>query len=168
MLFRSLSAASSLTHGGGAGTFDIAMPLTGVSGVEDRSSSTYNAVFTFDGPVSSGQVLVLSGTATVGPLSFSGNSMTAQLTGVTSAEIVTLRVQNINGDGQQHGDVPFGFLTADVNANRVVDKPDQRQIKVNRGQPVTAANFRDDINLNGRVDGPDLQSVQLNRGHSIP
>jgi len=163
-----LSAASRLTHGGGAGTFDIAMPLTGVSGVEDRSSSTYNAVFTFDGPVSSGQVLVLSGTATVGPLSFSGNSMTAQLTGVTSAEIVTLRVQNINGDGQQHGDVPFGFLTADVNANRIVDKPDQRQIKVNRGQPVTAANFRDDINLNGRVDGPDLQSVQLNRGHSIP
>ena len=31
-----LSAASRLTHGS-AGTFDIAMPLTGVSGVEDRS-----------------------------------------------------------------------------------------------------------------------------------
>ena len=43
-----LSAASRLTHGA-AGTFDIAMPLTGTSGVEDRSSSTYNAVFTFDG-----------------------------------------------------------------------------------------------------------------------
>ena len=78
-----LSAASRLTHGA-AGTFDIAMPLTGTSGVEDRSSSTYNAVFTFDGPVTSGQVTVLSGTATVGAISFSGNSMTAQLTGVTS------------------------------------------------------------------------------------
>ena len=43
-----LSAASRLTHGT-AGTFDVAMPLTGVSGVEDRSASTYNAVFTFDG-----------------------------------------------------------------------------------------------------------------------
>ena len=162
-----VSAASRLTHGA-AGTFDVSMPLTGVSGVEDRSSSTYNAVFTFDGAVTSGQVSVLSGTATVGTISFSGNSMTAQLTGVTSAEIVTLRVQNINGDGQLHGDVPFGFLTADVNANRVVDRPDQTQLQTDRGQPVTATNFRDDINLNGVVDRADLQSVQTNRGHSIP
>ncbi len=162
-----VSAASRLTHGT-AGTFDVPMPLTGVSGVEDRSSSTYNAVFTFDAPVTSGQVSVLSGTATVGTISFSGNSMTAQLTGVTSAEVVTLRVQNINGDGQLHGDVPFGFLTADVNANRIVDRPDQTQLQTDRGQPVTAGNFRDDINLNGVVDRPDLQSVQTNRGHSIP
>src|SRR5881275_1596864 len=140
-----LSAASRLTHGA-AGTFDITMPLTGVSGVEDRSSSTYNAVFNFDGPVTSGQVTVLSGTATVGTISFSGNSMTAQLTDVTVAEVVTLRVQNINGDGQLHGDVPFGFLTADVNANRIVDRPDQQQLQADRGQPVTAGNFRDDIN----------------------
>ena len=163
-----LSAASRLTHAG-AGTFDVSMPLTGdVSGVEDRSSSTYNAVFTFNGAVTSGQVLVVSGTATVGPISFSGNTMTAQLTGVTSAEVVTLRVQNINGDGQQHGDVPFGFLTADVNANRIVDRPDQQQLQANRGQPVTASNFRNDINLSSIVDRPDLQSVQINRGHSIP
>jgi hypothetical protein len=162
-----LSAASRLTHAG-AGTFDISMPLTGVSGVEDRSSSTYNAVFTFDGAVTSGQVLVVGGTATVGPILFSGNTMTAQLTGVTSAEVVTLRVQNINGDDQQHGDVPFGFLTADVNGNRTVDRPDFEQLQADRGQPVTAANFRDDINLSGRVDMPDLQSVRTNRGHSIP
>ena len=162
-----LSAASRLTHGA-AGTFDIPMPLTGVSGVEDRSSSTYNAVFTFDSAVTSGEVVVLSGTATVGAISFSGNSMTAQLTGVTSAEVVTLRVQNINGDGLLHGDVPFGFLTADVNANRVVDRTDQQQIQTDRGQPITASNFRDDINLSGIIDRPDLQSVQTNRGHSIP
>jgi hypothetical protein len=162
-----VSAASRLTHGT-AGTFDIAMPLTGTSGVEDRSSSTYNAVFTFDAPVTSGEVTVLSGTATVGAISFSGNSMTAQLTGVTSAEVVTLHVQNINGDGLPHGDVPFGFLTADVNANRIVDRPDQQQINTDKNQPVTSSNFRDDINLSGVVDRPDLQSVQTNRGHSIP
>src|SRR5256886_16568608 len=93
--------------------------------------------------------------------------MTAQLTGVTSAEAVMLRVQNIKSDGQQHGDVPFGFLTADVNGNRIVDRPDQQKIKTDRGQAVTASNFRDDINLSGVVDRPDLQSVQTNRGHSI-
>jgi hypothetical protein len=162
-----LSAASRLTHGA-AGTFDITMPLTGTSGVEDRSSSTYNAVFTFDAPVTSGEVTVLSGTATVGAISFSGNSMTAQLTGVTSAEVVTLHVQNINGDGLPHGDVPFGFLTADVNANRIVDRPDQQQINTDKNQPVTSSNFRDDINLSGVVDRSDVQSVQTNRGHSIP
>jgi hypothetical protein len=165
-----LGAASRLTHltHGGAGTFDISMPLTGVSGVEDRSSSTYNAVFTFDGAVTSGEVTVISGTATVATISFNGNTMTARLTGVTSAEVVTLRVQNINGDGQQHGDVPFGFLTGDVNGNRIVDNPDRQKINTDRGQLVTAGNFRDDINLNGIVDRPDLQSVQTNRGHSIP
>ena len=162
-----ISAASRLTHGT-AGTFDVNMPLTGTSGVECRSATTYNAVFTFDTPVTSGEVTVIGGTATVGAITFSGNSMTAQLTGVTSAEIVTLHTQNINGDGQPHGDVPFGFLTADVNGNRIVDKPDQLQIKADRNQPVTASNFRDDINLSGVVDPPDLQSVQTNRGHSIP
>ncbi len=161
------SAASRLTHGS-AGSFDVAMPLTGVSGVENRSSSSYNAVFTFDGAVSSGEVQVVSGTATVGAISFSGNSMTAQLTGVTSAEVVTLRAQNINGDGQPHGDVPFGFLTADANASRRVEKGDQQEIKAAKGQVVTAANFRDDINLSGVVDNPDNQSVKTNKGHSIP
>jgi len=162
-----LSAASRLTHGG-AGTFDIAMPLTGTSGVEDRASGTYNAVFTFDGAVTSGEVLTVGGTATVGPISFSGNTMTAQLTGVTSAEVVTLRVQNINGDGQPHGDVPFGFLTADVSGNRTVDKPDKQGISADKNQVVTSVNFRDDINLSGVVDKPDVQSVETNRGHSIP
>jgi len=162
-----ISAASRLTDGT-AGTFDVNMPLTGTSGVECRSATTYNAVFTFDTPVTSGEVTVIGGTATVGAITFSGNSMMAQLTGVTSAEIVTLHTQNINGDGQPHGDVPFGFLTADVNANRIVDRPDQQQIQANRGQPATASNFRDDINLSGIVDRPDLQSVQTNRGHSIP
>jgi hypothetical protein len=144
------------------------MPLTGTSGVEDRSASTYKAVFTFDAAVTSGQVSVVSGTATVGTISFSGNSMTANLTGVTSAEVVTLRVQNINGDGLQHGDVPFGFLTGDVNGNRVVDLPDQQQITADRGQAVTAGNFRDDINLSGKVDNPDAQAVKANKGHTIP
>ena len=94
--------------------------------------------------------------------------MSAQLTGVTSAELVTLRVQNINGDSQQHGDVPFGFLTADVNGNRTVDRPDKQKISADRNQVVTSANFRDDINLSGVVDKRDVQSVETNRGHSIP
>lgn len=162
-----LSAASRLTHGP-AGTFDVPMPLTGTSGVEDRSSSTYNAIFTFDAPVTSGQVLVVSGTATVGTISFSGNSLTAQLTGITSAEDVVLRVQNINGDGLQDGDVTFGFLPGDANANRAVDKADQTQVQGQLNQTVTSANFRDDINVDGRIKNSDIQIVKTNKGHTIP
>ena len=160
-------AVSRLTHGT-VGDFDIEMPLTGTSGVEDRSSSTYSAVFTFDSPVTSGEVTVLSGAATVGAITFSGNEMRAQLTGVTSAEIVTLHTQNINGDGQSHGDVPFGFLTGDIDGSRRVDRPDVNQVAADQGQIVTSANFRDDLNLNGRVDRQDKQTVSANKGNSIP
>jgi hypothetical protein len=161
------SAASRLTHGP-AGTFDVNMPLTGVSGVECRSATTYNAVFTFDAPVTSGQVTVIGGTATVGAITFSGNSMTAQLTGVTTAEIVTLHTQNINGDGQSHGDVPFGFLVGDASASRVVDKPDQTLVQGQLNQPVTSANFREDLTADGRIKNADVNVVKANKGHSIP
>jgi hypothetical protein len=94
--------------------------------------------------------------------------MTAQLSGVTSAEVVTLRAQNINGDGQLHGDVPFGFLTGDANASRVVDKPDQTLVKGQQNQPVTSANFREDLNADGRIKNTDLTVIKTNKGHSIP
>jgi hypothetical protein len=162
-----VSAASRLTHGAG-GTFDVNMPLTGVSGVECRSATTYNAVFTFDGPVTSGEVTVSSGTATVGAITFNGNSMTAQLTGVTTAEVVTLHTQNINGDGQPHGDVPFGFLVADADANRVVAKSDQTLVQSQLNQPVTSANFREDLTADGRIRNSDVNLVKVNKNHSIP
>ena len=160
-------AVSRLTHGA-AGSFDIVMPLTGTSGVEDRSATTYNAVFTFDAPVTSGEVTVASGTATVGAITFSGNSMTAQLTGVTSAEVVTLHTQNINGDGQPHGDVAFGFLTGDADASRLVGKPDQTLVQGQLNQPVTSANFREDLNADGRITNADVQVAKTNKGHTIP
>jgi len=162
-----VSAASRLTHGT-AGTFDVNMPLTGTSGVEDRSASTYNAVFTFNATVTSGEVSLVSGTATVGSISFNGNSMTAQLTGVTAAETVVLRVENINGDGEPHGDVSFGFLTGDADADRTVARADKTAVQAQLNQPVTSANFRDDLNATGRITNGDVQIVKANRGHVLP
>jgi hypothetical protein len=136
--------------------------------VECRSATTYNAVFAFDVPVISGEVTVIGGTATVGAITFSGNSMTAQLTGVTSAEIVTLHTQNINGDGLPHGDVPFGFLVGDADASRLVAQPDRTLVQGQIGQPVTSVNFREDLTADGRIKNADVQVVKTNRGHSIP
>src|SRR6185369_1141589 len=140
----------------------------GTSGVECRSATTYNAVFNFDGPVSSGEVTVTAGTATVGTITFSGNSMIAPLTGVTVAEVVTLHTQNINGDNQPHGDVQFGFLVGDADGDRGVTKPDRDLVKGQPSQPVTSANFRDDLTADGRIKNADIYVVKTNRGHSIP
>ena len=62
----------------------------------------------------------------------------------------------------------YGFLAADANANRVVDKPDQQQIKGQANQPVTGANFRDDVNADGQIKSADANLVKTNKGHSIP
>ncbi len=144
-------ASSRLTHSD-AGSFDIDMPLTGTSGVEDRDGSgNYLAVFTFDAPVTSGEATIVSGTATAGTPTFSGNEMQVPLTGVADQQNVTVEVSNVDGE-EGTDDVVFGFLIGDVNGDRTVNNTDGSQVKANNGQPVTASNFRDDINLSGRVD----------------
>jgi hypothetical protein len=162
-----VSAASRVTHGS-AGSFDINMPLTGPSGIEDRITSNYTAVFTFDIPVTSGTVSVMSGTATVGAITFSGNEMRADLSGVADVQNVVLHTENINGDGMPHGDVPFGFLGADVNGSRLVDKADSSSIRANRGG-VTATNFRNDLNADGTIDNrKDPNLIKPRKGNSLP
>lgn len=131
-------------------------------------SSTYNAVFTFSGPVTSGQATVTSGTGTAGTPTFSGSTMTVPLTGVADQQVITIQVSNINGDGTVDGNVPFGFLIADVDANRVVNKTDATPIKSNKNQPANSSNFRDDINLSGLIDKTDFNLVKSNNGHSLP
>jgi hypothetical protein len=162
-----VSAASRVTHGG-AGSFDINMPLTGPSGIEDRITSNYTAVFTFGIPVTSGTVTVASGTATVGAITFSGNEMRANLSGVADVQTVLLHTEDINGDGLPHGDVPFGFLAGDVDGNRVVANPDFQSVSTHLGG-VTAANFRNDVNANGTIsNNPDGKLVKQRKGHSLP
>jgi hypothetical protein len=162
-----VSAASRVTQGG-AGSFDISMPLTGSSGIEDRLTTNYTAVLTFDIPVTSGTVIVASGTATVGAITFSGNEMRANLSGVADVQNVLLHTEDLNGDGLPHGDVLFGFLAGDVNGNRVVDKSDINSVALNQG-PVTAANFRNDINADGTIrNNPDGKLVKQRKGNSLP
>lgn len=162
-----VSAASRLTHVS-VGDFDVDMPLTGTSGVEDRDGGGgYLAVFTFDTVVTSGSASVVGGTGTAGAPSFNGNEMQVPLTGVTDAQIVTVRVSGVNGGGGSD-DVDFGFLIGDVDANRTVDRPDRMMIRANANQPPNISNFRGDINLNGIINGRDGAIVTANQGNSIP
>jgi hypothetical protein len=162
-----VSAASRLTHST-AGTFDVPMPLTGIDGVEDRDTGgSYLAVFTFDTAITSGTASITSGTATAGTPTFSGHEMRVPLTGVANAQNVTIHLAGVNG-GSGTSNVAFGFLIADTNANRVVDKPDQAQIKGQVNQPVTISNFRDDVNADGRIKNGDATQVKTHKGESIP
>jgi serine protease AprX len=161
----SLTSAASRVTQGGAGSFDIDMPLAG-GGVEDRSTGgSYTAAFTFDTAVTSGSVSVTSGTATVGAITFSGNEMRAALSGVADIQNVVLHTSNVNGSGGAN-DVTFGFLIADANGNAVVDRPDKNAVQAGQG-PVNASNFRDDLNADGRVNRADGNLVNVNRGHHL-
>lgn len=160
-------ASSRLTHGG-AGSFDIDMPLTGTSGVEDRDGAgNYLAVFTYDDTVTSGDATIVSGTATAGGPIFSGDEIQVPLSQVADQQNVTIELSNVNGEGGSD-DMTFSFLIGDVNGDRKVNNADANLVKTSKGQPVTDSNFRDDINLNGRVDKVDKTSVSANKGHRLP
>ena len=161
-----VSAASRLAAGG-AGNFDIDMPLTGTSGVEDRIASEYTAVLTYDVAVTSGEVRVSSGAAVVGAITCSGNEMRVTLSGVTDIQTIVLHTQNINNDGVPHDDVPFGFLAADVNGDRSVSAPDKAFIRANLGV-VTAANFRADVNCDGTIELTDGLLVRSHKRNFLP
>ena len=172
------SAVSRKTHGG-AGTFDINMPLSGPTGVECRNTGgthDYTLVVTFSQNVSvtgSPQAQVTSGTGCVGTggvcngnVSVSGAVVTVPLTNIADVQNINVRINSVNSSG--NFDIPMGFLTGDTNGNRTVNAADVAQTKSQLGQTVTASNFRNDVNANGTINAADTALVKQNSGHSIP
>jgi hypothetical protein len=161
-----VSAASRLTHGT-AGTFDVAMPLTGPTGVEDRQANTYNIVLTFDQAVTSGNIAVTSGTASAGTPSFSGNTMIVPLSGITDPEVVGLTLTTVNGLATSAA-VNLGFLVGDINADRFTNSGDTVQARGDAGADVNGTTFRADINLDGFINAGDATIVRSKSGNSLP
>jgi N-acetylneuraminic acid mutarotase len=172
------SAVSRKTHGA-AGNFDINMPLTGPTGVEDRNTGgthDYTLVVTFSQSVTvtgSPQAQVTTGTGCVGTggvcsgnVSVSGAVVTVPLTNIADQQNINVRINSVNSSG--NFDIPMGFLTGDTNANRTVNAADVAQTKSQLGQPVTAANFRSDLNANGTINAADTALIKQNSGHSLP
>ena len=161
------SAVSRLTHTG-VGAFDVNMPLSGTSGVEDRQTSTYSIVLTFsNGPITSGTATVTAGTAVAGSPSFSGNTMTVPLTGVANMQVVTLTVNNVNGL-LPSASVDIGFLVGDTNGDRSVNSADIGQTKAQSGNLVIGSNFREDVNIDGNINSSDIGLVKSKSGTSVP
>lgn len=182
------NAVSRKTHGG-AGTFDVNLPLTGTNGVECRTdnpgtgaSSDYTIVVTFAGNVTvtgSPQAQVTMGTGCVGTggvctgnVSVSANVVTVPLTLVTNQQNITVRINGVNNAGSDAPaadiNIPMGVLWGDTNGNRTVNAADVSQTKAQSGQPVTGANFRNDVNHNGSINAGDVSITKQYSGTGIP
>jgi hypothetical protein len=165
------SAFSRKVHGG-AGTFDLPLPLTGSVGVECRSggaTNDYQMIVNFASSVTVDSVAVTSGTGSVSSFSVSGSQVTVNLTGVTNVQRITVTLHNVN-DGTSTGDVPvsMGVLIGDVNGNAVVNSSDVSLTKAQAGQPVTGSNFREDVNANGTISSTDVALVKSEVGTALP
>src|SRR6266478_3687929 len=162
------SAFSRKTHGG-AGTFDVALPLTGNVGIECRTGPTYQMIINFATSVTVGDAAVTSGTGGVSSFSVSGSQVTVNLTGVTNVQRITVTLFNVN-DGTHMGDVPvsMGVLVGDVNGNALVNASDVSLTKSQVGQPVSSSNFREDVNANGTISATDVALVKSDVGTALP
>ncbi len=117
-----LSAASRKTHGG-AGTFDVNLPISGPPfGIECRSSGgNHTFVFTFSNSINSATASVTGGTGAAGSPSFSGNVVTVNLTGVTDVQVLTVTLNNVTDSFAQslpNVSVTANMLIGDTTANK--------------------------------------------------
>jgi hypothetical protein len=169
-----VSAVSRKTHGG-AGAFDIPLPLSGSPGVECRTGGAtgdYTLVFTFSNNVTSGNASVTSGIGSVsGTPVFSDNTMTVNLTGVANPQTLTVTLSDITDVFNQvlpSTSVSMGVLLGDTNGDRFVNASDVSQTKSHVGQAVSGSNFREDVNANGVINSVDVAQVKANVGNGLP
>jgi hypothetical protein len=163
------SAVSRKVHGG-AGTFDIPLPLNGPAGIESRSGPTYQMVVSFSTSVTVASATVTCGAGSVGSISGSGTpTITVNLTGVTDVQRITVTLNSVS-DGTNTGNIPIfmGVLVADVNANSAVNASDVALTKSQVGATVTSSNFREDVNANGAISSTDVAQVKSDVGHALP
>jgi autotransporter-associated beta strand protein len=168
-----LMAAVSRKLHGSAGPFDVNLPFSGTRGVECRSSGgNHQLVFTFNSNVVSGNASVPPGEGSVlGNPTFSGNTMTVNLTGVTNAQYITVNLTNVTdstGDTLGAAAVTMGVLIGDVDANRVVDGNDVSAVQSHTRQSANASNFRDDLDANGVIDSNDVSTAQSHTRTGLP
>jgi hypothetical protein len=160
------------THGA-AGDFDIDLPSSGNAGVECRSSGgNHTLIFTFSNQVVSGNAAVTAGTGNVsGSPTFSGNTMTVDLTGVTDQQQITVTASNVMdtfGQTLPSASVNAVILAGDTNGNSTVNAADVAQTRAQEGAPVDQTNFRNDVNVNGTINAADAAIVKSDLGNSVP
>jgi hypothetical protein len=167
-----VSAVSRLVHPMGGGVRDIALPLTGNSGIEPRrdGSGNYTVIMTFDQPVTAGSVNTTAGTGNVSNVSYTGNDMIVTLSGVTDQQSLAVAANNVSGTNTQTTSVSVrvGFLQGDVNRDHVVNVGDTVPTRSHAGQVLDNTNFQYDVNVDGQIDAGDTVIVRSKSGNYVP
>jgi len=158
-----------------AGPFDVDLPLSGSPGVECRSGGAggdHTLVITFSNTVVSGNATVTDGMGSVaGAPTFSGNSMTVNLTGVTNAQTATVSLDNVTDSSSQvlpTTTINIGFLVGDSNGDSFVNAGDALQTRNRSGQTSDITNFRSDPNTDGFINSGDTIFVRSRSGTGLP
>jgi hypothetical protein len=166
------SVVSRKVHGG-AGPFDINLPLSGPVGIECRSgggTNQYEIVVTFASAVTATGASVTAGTGTVDMASGNGtNTLTIDLSGVTNAQTITVTLTGVS-DGSSSGNIAIsmGVLVGDTSGNASVNASDVSQTKGRSGQATNGTNFRSDVAANGTINASDVSLVKSRSGTSLP
>ena len=159
------------------GPFAIDLPLSGLSGVEDRGTSRngrYLIVMTFNNEITSASNATVScgpdgtATATIDPAD--AHKVNVSLVGVKkrcSESDVVITADVSDGTDSITASATMGLLIGDVNGDRVVDQSDIHLARSYRGQTTDGTNFRADINDNGRIESSDVGLVKENQGDSL-
>jgi hypothetical protein len=167
-------AESVMTHGS-AGTFGVELPIGG-RGIEPRLGAgtgpgrDYTVVVRFNQPVNGGSAS-MSGSGSVGAISFSGNDMIIPLSNITDAQTVTLTVNNVTSPGGgslASESLQIGFLAGDVNRNGSVNSTDIAIAKSLSGTAPTSSNFTADVMVNGAINGTDVSVIKSRSGGTLP
>jgi hypothetical protein len=166
------SVVSRKVHGG-AGAFDINLPLSGPVGIECRSgggTNAYQVVVTFASAVTANGASVTAGTGTVDMASGNGtNTLTIDLSGVTNAQTITVTLTGVSaGSGSGNIAISMGVLVGDSSGNGSVNASDVSQTKLRSGQATSATNFRSDVNASGGINATDVSTVKIRSGSSLP
>jgi hypothetical protein len=178
-------AVSRKAHGG-AGNFDVNLPLTGTPGIECRSTggtNDYTMVVTFaanvtvtgspQAQVTLGMGCVGSGGVCSGNVNVSANTVTVPLTNIVNVQTINVRINGVNNATATDAPatdftIPMSILIGDTNANATVNAADVAQTKGRLGQTVDATNFRSDVNANGSINAGDVAIIKQNSGTSLP
>src|SRR5206468_2886298 len=164
------NAISRKLQGGKA--FDIALPLSGGSGIECRGGDSLAVVLSFDQPISSANIALSGGNATIsGAPVISGNSVTVNLVKVANAQDLKITATNVTPvTGGAFGSASVGLRTleGDINSDGVVDDADLAIVKsLGNNKNVSGFNFRADDNLSGTISGSDVTRVKSRLGSTI-
>ncbi|MDQ6765672.1 MAG: hypothetical protein M3Z22_06180 [Verrucomicrobiota bacterium] len=163
-------AVSRKSHAGT--TFDLPLALNGTSTVESRTGGAngdHQIVITFANPIAASAASVITGSGSVSSLAVSGSTATVNLTGITDAQVVTIRLDGVNdGTGSGCVNLSMAALLGDTNGDRIVNSGDALQTRLRSGQATDGTNFRSDVNLDGFVNSGDTTLVRARSGTAVP